>query len=1103
MRNRIARSILFLTVSCAAQSIDKPAERARYFYDQRRFPHDRVPPGARVQAVQAIDGIERALRSGKLAPRSADNSGPWKFIGPRPIDFGGGYFNSGRTLAIAVDPRSSDVVYAGTAEGGVWKTSDGGTTWTPLTDDQASLAIGSIAIDPSNPDTVYVGTGEGEGAIDAYYEGAGILKSIDAGATWRNIPGPFVQQSINGVTVDPTDGRTVLAAANTGVYRSSDGGETWVLSRSGKGISVFFDPAQPGVAWAAIGNENGNLLNGVYRSTDNGLSWTLTPGTGTNKIPTGTAAGRIQIVNAPATPNSLYAVIANKGSAGYTLNGVYRTNDGGATWTNLNAPDLCGGQCWYDMVIQPHPTDPSLIIAGGSTHLIRSLDGGITWQSQQLGIPGYPHVDHHAMAFTKDGTRLYNANDGGMWSTDALRSAPIVWNNLNATLGITQYYPGLAMHPTNPLLTLGGAQDNGVHLYTGQLTWEALLGGDGGWSAIDPSLPETAYMTLAVASVRGQAQTINLYRGQQLTSLTSVLSVVHGIDLTDRHYWIPPFVMDPSVPQRMYYGTYRLYQSLDGGGQWRAISPDLSNPPPQISPTTYLYTISAIAVAPADPKTIYTGSIGSGNSAVYQTIDSGSTWHDRSAGLPFRSVTQVAVDPLDPSTAYATFSGYALLGEPQSGHVYRTHDGGNSWTDISGALPNIPVNDLVIDADVPGTLYVATDAGVMVTTDGGSTWNPMGTGLPRVAVLSLVMQRSTRTLRAATHGRSMWDYVLPTVVSSQPVISSLSPAGEIAGDPGFILTIKGSNLGSGMHVLWNGQDRQVGAATQTSMTVQIPASDIQLVGRASVMVFNPASGGGASTPASFIVGPAPAISAGGLVSSATTSIATASPGAIVSLYGSNLTGMTINTGDYAVVYPLPSTLGGLSVNVGGSSAPLYYVSPGFINFQVPYTASSRATQIVTVTQGTMVSAAVQLAIAPVSPGLYSTNAQGTGQGSIRIATDPLAPIAAPVGVFPGSRPAKRSEYISIYCTGLGAVSPAAVAGYAASLTQLQDTVARPTVLIGNVQATLQFSGLTPGYAGLYVVNVQVPDGAPSGDAVPITFTIGGVTANTVTVAIAP
>ena len=1005
-------------------------------------------------------------------------------------------------MAIAIDPRNNDVVYAEPAEGGVWKTTDGGTTWTPITDDQPSLAIGSIALDPSNPDNVFIGTGEGDDAIDAY-EGAGILKSTDAGATWRNIPGPFVQQSINGLAVDPTNGRTVLAASNTGVYRSDDGGETWSLVRTGKATSVFFDPAQPGVAWAAVGHEAGSASNGVYRSTDSGFSWTLTPGTGINTIPIGTAAGRTQIVIAPAQPNTVYAVIANKVSGGYSLNGVYVTNDAGTTWLNLNAPDFCSGQCWYDMAIQPHPTDPNLIIAGGSTHLIRSLDGGVSWQSQQLGVSGYPHVDHHAIAFTKDGTRLYDANDGGMWSTDAFRGLPIIWNNLNATLGITQYYPGLAMHPTSPLISIGGAQDNGVHLYLGQLTWPALLGGDGGWSAIDPSLPDTAYMSLAIASVRGQQQTINLYREQELTSFGGVLSVVHGIDLTDRHYWIPPFVMDPAVPQRMYYGTYRLYQSLDGGGQWHAISPDLTNPPLAVSATSYRYTISAIAVSPADPNTIYTGSIGSGNSAVFQTSDGGKTWNDRTAGLPFRSVTHVTADPIDPATAYVTFSGYAVPGEPQSGHVYLTHDGGNSWTDISTTLPNIPANDLVIDSDVPGTLYVATDAGVMVTTDGGSTWNPMGTGLPRVAVLSLVMQRATRTLRAATHGRSMWDYTLPIVVSSQPVISSLSPAAENVGDPAFTLTIKGSNLGPGLRARWNGQDRPVTAATQTSMTVQIPASDIQLVGRVSIMVFNPASGGGASVPASFIVGPAPAISTGGLANSATTSITTASPGAIVSLYGSNLTGMTVNTGDYPAVYPLPATLGGLSVNLGGSPTPLYYVSPGFINFQVPYSAATRV-QTVTVTQGAMVSAAALLQIAAVSPGLYSTNAQGTGQGSIRIATDPAAPVAAPVGMFPDSRPARRGEYISIYCTGLGAVSPAGVTGYAASLTDLQQTLVRPIVSLGNVPApTVQFSGLAPGFAGLYVVNVMVPDGAPSGDAVPITFSIGGVLANTVTVAIAP
>jgi uncharacterized protein (TIGR03437 family) len=1081
MSCKICVGVLVVTVFAAAQYVDKPRARSDYFNDQRRFPRDRYPVGERLKAMQALEAMP-----GKLARRSAVASAAWQFIGPQPIDYGGGYLNSGRVMALAVDPRSNDTVYAGAAEGGVWKTTDGGTTWTPLTDNQPSLAIGSIVLDPNNPDAVFAGTGEGDGAIDSY-SGAGILKSLDAGATWRNIVGPFAQTSITGLAVNPKNSSIMLAASSIGVYRSGDGGETWTISNPGVAISVFFDPAELNVAWASVGNERGSTANGVYRSSDAGLSWTLVSGTGSNQIPTGTATGRIQIVNIPTSPDSVLALVANpiKGP-GASLNGVYKTTDAGSNWTQLSAvPDFCNPQCWYDMVLQPHPLNPAFFLGGGNVINVRSTDGGATWQVQGVTRLGVPHADNHALVFTNDGTRLYLGNDGGVWSTDVFAGNTIVWNDLNATLAITQYYPSISIHPSNPQIALAGSQDNGTQMYGGQLTWPLIAGGDGGRTAIDPSSPNIAYI-----SVTG----VSLYRTQHLTNPTDFLSVVHGIDPADRSRFIGAYVMDPIVPQRMYYGTDRLYQSLDGGGLWLPISPDLTGA--SQTTTSETFTISSISISPADPKTIFTGSY---SASVFQTTDGGNSWTDRSAGLPFRSVTHITPDLIDPGIVYVTFSGLAGAGDQTPGHVYKSSAGGNSWTDISGNLPNLPVDDLVIDPDLPNTLYAATDAGVMFTADGGTTWNLLGIGMPKVAVLSLMLHRPTRTLRAATHGRGMWDYPLGSVTSAQPVITSLSPATANAGDGAFTLTIAGTNLGSGLRAWWNGQDRPVTGATSTSMTVQIPTSDIQNVGRASIVVFNPAVG--ASAPASLVIGPTPVIGNGGLVSSANPlGGSKGSPGALLSVYGASLAGSSINAPDYPVPFPLPATLGGVTVTIGGNAAPLYYVSPGLINFQVPYSTSSRATQTVFVSQGTLVSAAMQLPMAAVTPALFTTNGSGSGQGSIRIA-DATAAIAAPVGMFPGSRPAKAGDYISIYCSGLGLVTPSGVSGAAAASNPPQSTVANPTVSIGGMDAPVSFSGLTPGVAGLYQVNALVPAGVTTGNAVPLILTIAGVASNTVTVAI--
>jgi len=1089
MRERVILAVFYFSFFAAAQPqfTDHPHERWSYFYDQRRFPRDRVPAGARTRALQQIDQIERNARAGKISGRATAAQSAWKFIGPQPVAYPNGYLNSGRVSSLAIDPRSNDTVYLGAAEGGVWKTTDGGTTWTPLTDNQPSLAIGALTIDPSNPDTIYAGTGEEDFAYDSY-NGTGILKSTDGGQTWTNTVGPFDQVSISGLSVNPTDSTTILASSSIGIFRSSDAGATWNSMLSGVATSVFFDPQQPQIAWAALGGIFGATANGVYRSADKGLTWARASGSAPNSLPSGSAIGRIQVVNAPGSLNTAFAVMANPISgAGATLNGIYQTNDAGAHWNKLSGvPDFCNPQCWFDLVIEQNPENPLVLVAGGMTFNVVSVDGGATWQSVPNTRVGQPHADDHALVFSADGTRVYLGNDGGVWSAGLIQSANFTWKDLNTGLGLTEYYPNLSIHPSNPLIALAGSQDNGTHLYGGQTMWPQLVGGDGGWTAIDPSQPQTAFISLPYVS---------LYRTQNLSNPNDFIPVTHGIDLNDRQRFISSYIQDPVTPLRMFYGTDRLYGSTDGGGIWQAISPDVTDAPAGTPSTNQTFVISTIAVSPADPNRIYTGSV---SGAVFVTPDGGNTWTDVSGTLPFRSVTKIATDPVNPLVAYATFSGYAVPGEAIQGHIFVTSDGGNTWADISATLPNIPVDDFVIDPDVPNTFYAATDAGVMISPDGGATWTTLGTGLPRVVVMSLVLHRPTRTLRAATHGRSVWDYSLGTVTSTAPVVTSLSPATMNAGSPDFPLTINGANFVSGIHVWWNGQDRQVTNVTPTSITATIPAADVQGVGRASVVVFNPSPGGGASIPAAFVVGPGPAILSGGLVSAANPlGGSVGSPGALMSLYGTNLTAATVAVQDFPNPFPLPYTLGGVTLTVGGYPAPLLSVSPGFLNFQVPYELTTRP-QTVTVAQGTL-SSLMSLSMAVVTPSLFSMNQQGGGQGAVRIANTPIIP--APTGTFAGSRPVQAGEYLEIYCTGLGAVSPAVEDGAPASGTQLSSTLRFPTVSIGGVNALVTFSGLTPGIAGLYVVDVQVPAGTGSGDAIPVVLTIAGVVSNTVTIAV--
>src|SRR2546425_278205 len=413
-------------------------QRAEWFRRPRAYPLEHIPAGMRLKALGEMD---RMIEAGLVSSSSA-----WQLIGPQPSDWPSGFSFSpvcGRVTALAVDTRSWEVVYLGGAVGGVWKTTDGGTTWTPLTDTQASLSVGSIELDPSNPDTVYVGTGEDDFAGDNYY-GAGILKSTDGGTTWTQIPGPFVGPDgpgqfcgggfIGALAVSPTNSQVILAgaaffcAAQSGVYLTTNGGASWtkVLAHS-PGTAAFFD-AKTGNAYAALGSPfGGNANNGVYVSTNGGTSWTTDDGTSPNTLPAATSMGRIALAEFPGNPPTLFAGVSNGANNSSTLLGVFKSTDGGANWTKLtNAPAYCspaGGspQCFFDNVVAVNPRNSSMILVGGSGvdsrgsgTVFQSLDGGTTWADITKGPDGaFVHPDMHAIAFASDGSTFYVGNDGG------------------------------------------------------------------------------------------------------------------------------------------------------------------------------------------------------------------------------------------------------------------------------------------------------------------------------------------------------------------------------------------------------------------------------------------------------------------------------------------------------------------------------------------------------------------------------------------------------------------------------------------------------------------------------------------------------------------
>jgi uncharacterized repeat protein (TIGR01451 family) len=759
--------LCFASLALAQTQPVKPAtrgnlirQRQEWFYRQRAYPLKHIPPGARLRALKQMD--QMLAEEGRSSALSTDvspepgfdvssaalSSTQWTLIGPEPTHTP--YSDpivAGRVTALAVDPTNDNVVYAGAAEGGVWKTTDGGVHWTPLTDTQPSLAVGSIAIDPSNHSTIYVGTGEENFSGDSYY-GAGILKSTNGGASWTQIKGPFVGPFdwfaggayIGAIAIQPGNSSVILVGlriepGTTGIYRSEDGGSTWtsVLS-AGDGTAVLFDPSDGNIAYAAIQS------TGVYKSFDAGKTWARINGTGSNVLPANVA--RIALAIAPSSPSTLYAGVQDAYSG--NLLGLFKTIDGGANWVKLvNTPDYCTPQCWYDQAIAIRPNNANVVFVGGRTSVYRSTDGGSHWINVTKGSDGFSlHADLHAFAFSADSSILYLGNDGGVWSTSAPGATPVPWNELNNALAITQFYFSPSINPKNIADSFGGTQDNGTQKYSGMLTWDDVVCGDGGSTAIDP-------VSSNVYSSCWQGNGV-VWKSTADGVFGSWSQSAGGINLGDTMAFIPPLAIDSLHPANLYFGTYRVYQTTNNAGNWAPISGDLN-----------AGALVTIAVAPTNSNTVYAGGY---NSIVQVTTNAlagaGAVWNNRSTGLPPRFLTQVVVDPHTSTTACVGFSGFSGFVD-SLGHIFRTTDGGVTWKDISGNLPNIPVNAVTIDPRLPNTYYVATDIGVFRTRNGGGLWSVLGAGLPRVAVLGLTLHNPTRTLRAATHGRSMWDIHVP------------------------------------------------------------------------------------------------------------------------------------------------------------------------------------------------------------------------------------------------------------------------------------------------------------------------------------------------------
>lgn len=717
-------------VAASQERGDDPSAAMKWFYGQRAFPGTTIPTGARRAAELQLESRWPQVRASRNALPSAtafSSAATWSPLGPAPIQGStAGTTVSGRINAIAVDPTNSSVIYVGAATGGVWKTTNKGTSWTAMTDGQCGLAMGAIAIDPVNTSIVYAGTGEENFSIDSY-EGCGILRSSDGGATWTQLgasvfaAGGGASGTIAKILIDPgtagsTTGTTLYVASSLGLFTSSDGGTTWTKRLSGTFTDLVADPTDPNTLYA------GQYGNGVYKTSNKGSVWTKVAATPTD-------GGRVSLAIAPSSPSVVYLAIAAQSTGAFL--GLYRSVDAGQTWPGVSsASEDCKKQCWYDMSIAVSPTSPAKVYFSGF-QVQESTDSGATFHVISSAI----HVDQHTLVFDpQSSSTIYVGCDGGIFTTT---DDGVTWGTLNTNLAISQFYPGISVSTTNANAVIGGTQDNGTTEWSGSSGWPSVQGGDGEYTAYDPISGQT-YLTFTSGS-----NTLGPQRREK--NSTSFFYKNSGINTADRSEWVLPLVMDPGNPKVLYYGTYRLYRTANSGDSWTSISSDL----------TRLGSggLNTIAVAPSDSNTIY---VGSADGNVEVTTNLGTTW-TATTGLPTAAITRITVDPLDARTAWVTLSGYG------HGHVYKTTTGGSSWTNVSLDLPDMPVNAIVRQRG-SHEIDIGTDIGVFSLVDGATSWTPLAAGMPNTVVSDLVYDGPRGRLIAATHGRGMFSLSVTTAV---------------------------------------------------------------------------------------------------------------------------------------------------------------------------------------------------------------------------------------------------------------------------------------------------------------------------------------------------
>lgn len=757
--------------------------RDEYFAQLRGLPLEKGDE--RFKAASEMQGQEREMAERGLAPEAVGN---WSYIGPSPIPVG--VPTSGRVSAIAVHPTNPDIAYVGAAQGGLYRTLNGGATWTPLLDNALTLAVGAVAIAPSDPTTVYVGTGESGLSGDSFF-GVGIYR-ITSADTAPVVSDPigsaeFLGRSISEIQVHPTDANTIFVGSTSGtcgtggctgqplptvgVYRSTNAlaaTPTFTRILSASITDIAMEPGVPDniLAWSRSATVG---VGGVFRSTN---AMSAAP-TFSQTYANVTASSRGEL--AIQKTGSAVTVLAAAGEivGGATEGTVFKSTDGGATFpTQLTAGNnFCNPQCFYDVAVAFDPNVADTIYLAGSPTAVfrRSFNGGTSFASSSAGL----HVDTHAITVSPSNPQIiYYGSDGGIYRSV---NGGTNWSSLNNSTFAATQFESIAVHPVLQNYTLGGTQDNGTELLTNDgTTWLNSDGGDGGNVVVDQNATGlndiVAYHTYfnrqnSQIGFSRATTTIPANGDPNWGNLLGCGGTANGIACTDTTLFYAPMVGGPGTPNSLYFGSNKIYRSGDQGTTMVPVS------------QTFAVNVSAIAISRQNDNVRL---VGLTNGTVFSTSTGDANMAQMAGGFPARFVGRTAIDPTNANTGYVTFNGYGVAAGQ---HVFKTTNlsaPAPTWAPAGNGIPDVPVTSFAIDPLNSNNLFAGTDIGVYNSIDGGATWLPINNGqLPRVAVFDMTIQPTARVLRIATHGRGMWQIPLVAAVPVTIAGRVMSPSGTL------------------------------------------------------------------------------------------------------------------------------------------------------------------------------------------------------------------------------------------------------------------------------------------------------------------------------------